>query len=91
MEASVAQAKFPEEMEAGGEEGGAEMECSGDEESETEATRAMVTSQNKKRKKSGGFQSMGECSLGPDPWSVLPRFRSGLQNPASNNKIAAVR
>ena len=56
MEESVALTKFPTALGAGG----GEMECSGDEESETEATRAMVASQNKKRKKSGGFQSMGE-------------------------------
>ena len=53
MEEGVAQVRFPGMGEA--EEG------SGDgEDSECEATKAMVISQNRKGKKSGGFQSMGE-------------------------------
>ncbi len=53
MEEAVASVCFPGmgEVEVG--------EGSGDEESESEATRAMVASQNRKGKKSGGFQSMG--------------------------------
>lgn len=57
MELSVARAKFPATL---GEEEDC-VDCSGGEENETEATRAMVARHNKKRKKSGGFQSMGEC------------------------------
>ena len=57
MEESVAKAKFPASLGAGG--GAGKVECFSDGENETEITRAMVESQNKKRKKSGGFQSMG--------------------------------
>lgn len=54
MEEGVAQVKFP-----GMGEVGAGKE-SGTDEDEGEATRAMVVSQNRKGKKSGGFQSMGK-------------------------------
>ena len=56
MEESVAAVCFPGMGEVEGEEAGG---GSGGEESECEATRAMVASQNRKGKKSGGFQSMG--------------------------------
>lgn len=54
MEEAVAQVKFPGMGEV---EGGQDSGSDGD---EGEATRAMVTSQNRKGRKSGGFQSMGE-------------------------------
>ena len=56
MEESLASVSFPGmgEVEVGEGEGG-----SGGEDSECEETRAMVASQNRKGKKSGGFQSMG--------------------------------
>lgn len=56
MEEGIAQVKFP----GMGEVGVEEEEGSGDDEDECEATRAMVVSQNRKGKKSGGFQSMGK-------------------------------
>lgn len=51
LEKGVASVKFS------GIEAGTSSEGDG---SECEATRAMVVSQNRKKKKSGGFQSMGE-------------------------------
>lgn len=53
MEEGIALAKFPGMGEAG------KGEDSDDGNSECEATRAMVAKQNRKGKKSGGFQSMG--------------------------------
>ena len=53
MESELAQVKFP----GMGEEGAG---ADDDEGSECEATKAMVASQNRKGRKSGGFQSMGE-------------------------------
>lgn len=67
MEASVEQAKFPATLGAGLGEEGEEIDCPAEEESETELTRAMVVRQNKKRKKSGGFQSMGKYLQPPSP------------------------
>lgn len=59
MEEGVAQVKF-----AGmGDDG----EVSGDGDSECETTRAMVLSHNRKGKKSGGFQSMGNIIT----WSCI--------------------
>lgn len=59
MEEGLAQVKFPGMGEDSGEGEGSE-----DGDSEFEATRAMVAKQNRKGKKSGGFQSMGEWSGG---------------------------
>lgn len=58
----MASVSFPGmgEAEVGEEEG----EVSGGEDSECEETRAMVASQNRKGKKSGGFQSMGMWKMG---------------------------
>lgn len=49
MEEAIARVKFPAVEGTGGK----------DEEDEQEVTRAMVARQNRKGKKSGGFQSMG--------------------------------
>ncbi len=54
MEEEVSRAQFPGMGEAEGGEGFA------DEDSEGEDTKAMVVRQNRKGKKSGGFQSMGK-------------------------------
>ena len=53
MESEVARVRFS----GMGEEGASADEGEG---SECESTKAMVASQNRKGKKSGGFQSMGE-------------------------------
>lgn len=55
MDITSAIADFPEDL--GAVDGNIDSE---DGESETEVTRAMVAIQNKKKKKSGGFQSMGK-------------------------------
>jgi len=52
MDISGALTEFPEDLDFEG-------TINENEEDEKEATRAMVTMQNKKKKKSGGFQSMG--------------------------------
>ncbi len=56
MDISSAIADFPEDF--GSADNNVDSE---DEENETEATRAMVAMQNKKKKKSGGFQCMGKA------------------------------
>ena len=59
MERAVAKVTF-EGIEAGGDTSASETEAGGSSGSEEEReTRLMVTRQNKKGKKSGGFQSMG--------------------------------
>lgn len=52
-------AEFPEDL--GEDEGG--LDDSEERENEIEVTRAMVAMQNKKKRKSGGFQSMGKKYL----------------------------
>lgn len=67
MEEGVAQVKF-----SGMGEVGAGKES---DEDEGEATRAMVVSQNRKGKKSGGFQSMGKPTRSrpdrPVSWTMI--------------------
>ena len=54
LEAAVARTKFPSFSAE------QEKESLENEDSECETTRAMVARQNRKGKKSGGFQSMGK-------------------------------
>ena len=57
----MARVKFTGIGAGGGDEDSAsEPERSGDEEEEVRETRRLVAQQNRKGKKSGGFQSMGE-------------------------------
>ena len=62
MEKALAKVRFGD-LDAGGdgETSASEFEDSGSE--EERETRHMVTQRNRKGKKSGGFQSMGEISL----------------------------
>ena len=55
MDISAALTEFPEDLNFEA----AAIDQSGDGDDEKEVTRTMVAMQNKKKKKSGGFQSMG--------------------------------
>lgn len=69
MENAVARVRFEDFGGADGESSASETElCAGasdcsDEEDEEDATRKMVARQNRKGKRSGGFQSMGMADL----------------------------
>lgn len=73
MEKALAKVKF-EGLDAGGDTSASEFEEEGNSGSEEEReTRLLVTKQNRKGKKSGGFQSMGALAIFWNSWVEVER------------------